>query len=495
MAIGFDFSAGVLPSGATLARAAGSATYYNSSGALVAAGTNVARFDYNPYTLAYRGLLLEPAATNAALYSDDFSNAAYTFNLMTGTATGIRETTASGFHEVRQTFSYGAVSCMSVVAKLASGSPTRYLLLNTPGGAGSAIYDLAAGTTVIFGTNVTGAVAERVSATEFRCSMIYTNSASTGPFALGSTTNNNNNSSHTGVTTAGFDLKGFQFEAGSKPTSRIPTTSAAATRPADVLTLDWSSFGVPNGTITARYTFDDGSTQDVVTVIAGGVSVVPTNLNRPWITGVLGVGVTVPDTFNNPSIFPLLPGQMFPALKTPIWNTKIATAASGRERRRKQWAYPRWRFKIGHEVLRDTVAYPELQRLFAFFNANAGQYTEFSYFDAFDNAVVDQAFGTGDGTTTTFQLMRTGGAGAILFTEPVRSVISCKAKVAGTLATTTVNYGGTVTFATAPAAGAALTWTGAYMFLVRFEQDDMDASQLMQGLWSQAGLALITVKR
>jgi len=32
------------------------------------------------------------------------------------------------------------------------------------------------------------------------------------------------------------------------------------------------------------------------------------------------------------------------------------------------------------------------------------------------------------------------------------------------------------------------------MFLVRFDDDGLDAQQMMQGLWSQAGINLIGVK-
>jgi hypothetical protein len=52
-----DFTAG-LPSGVTYTRS-GTAWYYNSSGVLTSAAANAARVDYNPATLAVRGLLIE----------------------------------------------------------------------------------------------------------------------------------------------------------------------------------------------------------------------------------------------------------------------------------------------------------------------------------------------------------------------------------------------------------------------------------------------------
>ena len=42
---------------------------------------------------------------------------------------------------------------------------------------------------------------------------------------------------------------------------------------------------------------------------------------------------------------------------------------------------------------------------------------------------------------------------------------------------------GLVTFATAPASGAALAWTGYFGFLCRFDGDDLDFEQFMANLW------------
>ena len=72
----FDFTTGSIPAGMTFTRAAttNGASYFNSSGVMNFAGTDVARFDYDPSALTLRGLLYEPSATNYLKYSQDFSN-------------------------------------------------------------------------------------------------------------------------------------------------------------------------------------------------------------------------------------------------------------------------------------------------------------------------------------------------------------------------------------------------------------------------------------
>ena len=57
---------------------ASSGTYVNSTGYVNTASTNVPRFNYNPSTLLYEGLMIEPAKTNLLTYSNNFDNAAWT---------------------------------------------------------------------------------------------------------------------------------------------------------------------------------------------------------------------------------------------------------------------------------------------------------------------------------------------------------------------------------------------------------------------------------
>jgi uncharacterized protein (TIGR02217 family) len=196
------------------------------------------------------------------------------------------------------------------------------------------------------------------------------------------------------------------------------------------------------------------------------------------------------------SAFPLLAGQTFIMSKRPIFVSKIAESTSGRERRRRLWSYPKWGFKVAYEVLRDAPAYLEIQRLSAFFLLHGGRSTTFNFLDPSDNTVTAEPFATGDGVTTTFQLTRSLTFGADRFIEPVRMTVGVPTVFIAGAATSAFTQGanGSITFATAPTAGATLTWTGLFMFVCRFDQDDLDMTQMMSGLWSQSGLAFQTVK-
>jgi hypothetical protein len=77
--LSFDFTAmgNTLDSRFTFTRSSTTSTYINSSGLVANAGTNVPRFDYDPTTLAARGLLIEGASTNQLQYSSAFNNAVW----------------------------------------------------------------------------------------------------------------------------------------------------------------------------------------------------------------------------------------------------------------------------------------------------------------------------------------------------------------------------------------------------------------------------------
>jgi len=192
-------------------------------------------------------------------------------------------------------------------------------------------------------------------------------------------------------------------------------------------------------------------------------------------------------------VFPVLAGLQFPVKRSPVWKTKKQVSASGKEARTAMWTYPVWNIQMGYEFLRDTTANDELKTLVGFFNARLGMWDDFFFSDPDDKTATDQGFGVGDGTTKTFQLARSYGG----WTEPVRGVQSVtNVKVNGS---TTVLYSmninaGTITFTTAPANGALLTWSGVFYWRCRFSDDTNTFEKFMQNLWSAGTIKLVTLK-
>lgn len=195
------------------------------------------------------------------------------------------------------------------------------------------------------------------------------------------------------------------------------------------------------------------------------------------------------------AVLPSLPGLAWNVQRKPQWATVVKTSVSGREFRSAQQSYPLRRYKLTYEFLRAGSAAPELQQMEAFFNARQGSWDSWLYSDPDDNTATAQAFGAGDGATLSFQLVRSFGG----YLEPVLDLNGApQIFKAGVLQTAGTHYSisatGLVTFTAAPAAAAALTWTGTYYWRCRFLQDALETTQFMRQLWDLKTLEFVTVK-
>ena len=181
------------------------------------------------------------------------------------------------------------------------------------------------------------------------------------------------------------------------------------------------------------------------------------------------------------TVFPTLPGITPVVAFTPQFSTKMQVARSGKEYRASLWANPKYDIQINFEFLR-ADARQEMQQLVGFYIARQGSFDSFLWTNIDDCSVTDQAFGTGDGKTTTFQLQRSLGPAI----EPVQNVnVITNVKVAGTATTAyTVSNAGMVTFTNPPGAGQAVTWTGTYYYRCRFTADTQEFDKFMNKLWS-----------
>lgn len=196
-----------------------------------------------------------------------------------------------------------------------------------------------------------------------------------------------------------------------------------------------------------------------------------------------------------------LPGLMFDSARVPIFKNARQQALSGKESRLAYMQYPLWRFELTYEFLRDNIATSDLKALAGLYLACLGDYDTFLYTDPVYNTVAAEPFGTGDGTTTgPFQLIATwqnaGGPGTPDLIQNLNGTPQIfKAGVLQTVVTNyTISPTGVVTFVSAPAAAAALTWTGSFYYRCRFEQSELSLVQFMQKFWKTKAIAFQSIK-
>ncbi len=164
----------------------------------------------------------------------------------------------------------------------------------------------------------------------------------------------------------------------------------------------------------------------------------------------------------------------------PERRTEIVTLGSGREERNTPWAHGRRRYAAGLGL----SSLDELHAVIAFFEARRGRLHGFRWKDALDwkscapmQAVspADQALGVGDGVRTGFQLTKAYGDAAASYVRPIVKPVAASVRVSvdGVEAAGgwSVDAGGMVNFAAAPAAGAELRAGFAFDVPVRFDTD------------------------
>ena len=174
-------------------------------------------------------------------------------------------------------------------------------------------------------------------------------------------------------------------------------------------------------------------------------------------------------------VFPTLPGIAWGITKAPVWQTRVLTASSGVEYRAQDWSYPRWKFSLPVQFLRQFGSFTEWATLTGFCNQQAGQFGNFVYDDPTDDTATAQPIGVGTGSQTAFQLVRSLGG----FTEPILAINAISSVTVGGAATSdytlssTYGYANdTINFNTAPLLNATIDVTFTFYFVCRFLADD-----------------------
>jgi hypothetical protein len=214
------------------------------------------RFDYDPVTLAPKGLLVEEARTNLLTYSEQFDNAAWTQTSLVVTANAttapdgttnadkLVEDSANNFHVVNQVFTVSNTTAYSFSVFVKKSERTLVnLRLGGQTGNPYVIVDLDTG------LKVAGSLTPTISLFAngfYRIEVSLTTNSTTLSVNVGSaidtTVDGFNRSVYQGNGTSGIFIYGAQLEAGAFATSYIPTVASTVTRSADVATITGSLF-------------------------------------------------------------------------------------------------------------------------------------------------------------------------------------------------------------------------------------------------------------
>ncbi len=287
---------GFLPPGTSVTRAS-IATCHDSAGKVVPVEIDTARFDHDPSTLAYRGLLLEGANTNISGGSSTASDPSWQVSRGAKTSTnnadpaggngaglftfdGTSGTRSISFFENAALLSSGTVYTSSVFMK--AGTQTLVQMTGFQamfGGGGYANFQLAGAG--LIGTATIPAVIQAYPDGWYRIAIAHvaTATAANGSPTIALTPITSLGSGRVPSTALSTTLFawGGNVTVGGNLESHIPTTTTAATRAGDELRLVG-----PAG--SWRATFHDGSTQTLSLAATDGIALLPAaSLAKPWL--------------------------------------------------------------------------------------------------------------------------------------------------------------------------------------------------------------------
>jgi len=265
---------------------------FDSVGVLNSHGVNASRhvYEYDGAKWVPRGALVEPAATNLCLQSEDLSttwqNARSTDSVNQLAAPDgnttmdilIEDGTAANTHYIFQEFSSLAdntVYCYSVFCKAKERSEVRLGVRSKSNAFRGVFFDLSAGTKGTVDADIVDSGIEDVGGGIYRCWISYDFlSGVTTPHVSVFLSSGSETITYNGDNASGAYMWGAQVEAGSTPTSYIATTTAAVARTADINTATYSEDAAHWMKISARtgygagvlFSRDDGTADERIYV-------------------------------------------------------------------------------------------------------------------------------------------------------------------------------------------------------------------------------------
>jgi uncharacterized protein (TIGR02217 family) len=193
--------------------------------------------------------------------------------------------------------------------------------------------------------------------------------------------------------------------------------------------------------------------------------------------------------------FPTFAGIAWPVKRSPLWNSITQKPISGKDTILSLWSFQRYKFDITFSYLSQA----DWQNFEGFFNGVNGTALPFHFNDPNDNSVTGQSIGTGDGTTTAFNFIRTLGG----FICPTQDVTQAGVVVnlngtptAAYTFLTDPNWGFTygVNFNSAPGSGVAITASFNYNWPCRFDADNLDFEEQLSQMWALRKCSFTSLK-
>jgi len=179
----------------------------------------------------------------------------------------------------------------------------------------------------------------------------------------------------------------------------------------------------------------------------------------------------------------------------PEYTTDIVVASNGYEQRNVNWAQARARYNVAKGV--KTKA--QLDALIAFFRARKGRAYGFRFKDWTDFSASGEVIGTGNGSATSFQLVKKYTSGTDQEIRTISKPVGATVKIYknGVLQVSGVSVDsatGMVTLSAAPANGVVVTADFEFDVPVRFDTDRLAATLDSYGISSWLDIPLIEVR-